>query len=322
MTEKSRILFIGTSAYAVPGLEALAGEGYDIPLVITQPDKPSGRGRKLTPPPVKIAARRLGIPVLQPASVRDEAFIREMAGWNPDLLVVVSFGRILPKALLDIPRLGAVNIHPSLLPAYRGPSPIQWAVVNMETVTGVTSIYMDEGMDSGDMIASVKTDIDPGETAGELHDRLAVIGSDLLKQTIRMVAAGQARRTPQDHSRATFAPLLTKSHGRIDWSRPARELVAFIHGMTPWPGAYTFLNDRRYRILRAETAATSDSGPPGTVLRSFPGELRVAAGDGVLSVLKIQSQSGKALPVADFLRGFPIAAGSVFLQKAIEPSAP
>jgi methionyl-tRNA formyltransferase len=314
MTRKPRILFIGTSAYAVPGLEALAGEGYDVPLVITQPDKPKGRGRLLSPSPVKIAAQHLGIEVSQPVSVRAKEFIDDVAARKPDLLVVVSFGRILPGSVLDIPRLGAVNIHPSLLPAYRGPSPIQWAVVNMETVTGVTSIYMDEGMDSGDMIAAVSTDINPAETAGELHDRLSVIGSELLKKTIRMVLAEEVRAVPQDHSRATFAPLLTKNHGKIDWQRPVRHLVAFINGMTPWPGAYTFLNSKRYKILKAKVAPTAPAGPPGTVLKSFPGELRIATGDGALSVLTVQGESGKVLPIADFLRGCPVATGSVFLN--------
>ncbi len=312
MTENLNILFIGTSAFAVPCLEMLVEEGYEVPRVITQPDKPGGRGRRLSPPPVKIAAQRLGIEVSQPVSVRDMAFIDELTALAPDLLVVVAYGRILPKAVLDAPPLGAVNIHPSLLPAYRGPSPVQWAVVNMETTTGVTSIFMDEGMDSGDIILSVETNINTGETAEELQCRLSFLGAELLKKTIRIVAAGEAQAVPQDHSRATFAPLLIKAHGKIDWRRPARQLVAFINGMTPWPGAYTFLNNKRYRIVKAETVTTTESGPPGTVLKSFPGELRIATGDGALSVLTIQGESGKALSIADFLRGSPVAEGSVF----------
>ena len=312
MTGKPTIVFMGTSEYAVPCLRGLAAAGYSIPRVITQPDRPKGRGRLLSPPPVKTAARDLGLTVWQPPSVRAEAFVSELAALSPDLLAVVSYGKILPRPVLDLPRLGAVNIHPSLLPAYRGPSPIQWAVVNMEKTTGVTSIYMDEGMDSGDIILSVATDIGPDENAGALHDRLALMGARLLTDTVARIAAGQARRTPQDHARATFAPLLTKAHGRMDWRRPARQLAAFVNGMTPWPGAYTYLNQKRYRILKAEEITTDASGPPGTVLPGFPGELRVAAGEGVLSVLTIQGESGKALAVADFLRGCPVAAGAVF----------
>ncbi len=312
MTDKPRILFIGTSDYAVPCLEMLVAEGFDVALVITQPDRPAGRGRKLLPPPVKIAAQRLGLELRQPESVRNRQVTDEIAGLSPDLLVAVAYGNILPKAVLDIPPLGAVNIHPSLLPAYRGPSPIQWAVVNGEAVTGVTSIFMDEGMDSGDIILTVQTDIRPGETAAALHDRLAVLGAELLKETIRQVVAGKARPVPQDHHRATFAPLLTKGHGRIDWQRPAGELAAFVNGMTPWPGAYTYLDGKRFKLLQAEAVETPETGPPGTVLRSFPGELRIAAGEGAISILKIQGESGKILAIADFLRGSPLAAGSVF----------
>lgn len=312
MTDPLNIVFVGTSAYAVPGLEALTETGHRISLVVTQPDKPSGRGRRLSPPPVKVAAQELKLTVTQPDSVREPEFVGLITELAPDLMVVVSYGRILPKSLLDVPRLGAINIHPSLLPAYRGPSPIQWAIVNMESVTGVTSIFMDEGMDSGDIILSETTGIRPGETALELHDRLAVLGGGVLRKTVQAVAAGKARPVPQDHSRATFAPMLTKAHGRIDWHKSASQLVAFINGMVPWPGAYTFLNDRRYKIVKAESVAVDDAQPPGTVLKSFPGELRIATGQGALSVLRIQGASGKTLAVADFLRGSPIAEGDVF----------
>lgn len=315
MTEKLKILFVGTSAYAVPGLEALVEEGHDIPLVVTQPDKPSGRGRRLSPPPVKVAAQQLNLGVAQPDSIRGQDFVNDIKGMSPDMMVVVSYGKILSGSLLDIPRLGAVNIHPSLLPAYRGPSPIQWAVVNMEPVTGVTSIFMDEGMDSGDIILAEKTKIDAGETAGTLHDRLAVLGAGVLKKTVHLVAAGEARPIPQDESRATFAPLLTKAHGLIDWRKSADQLVAFINGMTPWPGAYTFLNGKRFKILTAESVSAGEDNPPGTVLKSFPGELRIATGNGALSVLMIQGASGKALPITDFLRGSPVTEGAVFSEE-------
>ncbi len=312
MTGNLKILFFGTSEYAVPGIKALVDEGCHVPLVITQPDRPRGRGRRLSPTPVKVAAQELNIEVAQPESVRGQEFINDISALSADLMVVISYGRILPRAVLDVPRLGAVNIHPSLLPAYRGPSPIQWAVVNMEPVTGVTSIFMDEGMDSGDIILSETTPVDPGETAQVLHDRLAVVGATVLIKTVKLVAEGKARPVPQDHSRATLAPLLTKAHGRIDWQKSARQLVAFINGMTPWPGAFTCLDNKRYKILKAEHIPASETSSPGTVLKSFPGELRVATGEGVLSVLMIQGASGKALSIADFLRGSPIPEGSVF----------
>ena len=317
MTEKLKILFVGTSAFAVPGLEALARESHHVPLVVTQPDKPSGRGRRLSPPPVKMAAQQLNIAVTQPVSIREQSFIDEIRNLSPDLMVVVSYGKILPGALLQVPRLGAINIHPSLLPAYRGPSPIQWAVVNMEPVTGVTSIFMDEGMDSGDIILAEKTNVAPGETAETLHDRLAVMGADVLKKSVRLVASGEARPVPQDASRVTFAPLLTKAHGRIDWRKSADQLVAFINGMTPWPGAYTFLNGKRFKILKAERVSVTEEKPPGTVLKSFPGELRIATGKGALSVRMIQGASGKALAIADFLRGSPVTAGAVFSEENV-----
>lgn len=306
------IVFMGTPAYAVPCLEGLAGEGHAVSLVVTQPDRPGGRGRQLIAPPVKRAAQRLGYPVVQPESVKTEDFVRQIRRENPEVIVVVAFGGFLPSEVLEIPGRGAVNIHPSLLPAYRGPSPIQWAIANMETETGVTSIYMNEQMDAGDILLSRREPIHPEDTAADLHDRLAVAGAEVLLDTLAQIRAGTAQAKPQDHSRATFAPLLKKGDGHIVWDQPAERLEAFIRAMTPWPGAFTFLDDKRYKILRAEVVKSAADAPPGTVLPGFSGELLVAAARDALAIQTIQGESGKALDIETFLRGCVIPDGAVF----------
>ncbi len=312
MASGLNIVFMGTPAYAVPCLEALAGEGHAVSLVVTQPDRPQGRGRRLAASPVKKTAQRLGYPVSQPESVKSETFARQIHQAAPEVIVVVAFGGILPFHILDLPYLGPVNIHPSLLPAYRGPSPIQWAIANMETITGVTSIYMNEQMDAGDIILSRPEPIYPDDTAADLHDRLAVLGAEVLLETLQQIRAGTAQAVPQDHSRATFAPLLKKTDGHIVWNQPAGRLEAFIRAMTPWPGAFAFLNEKRYKIFRAQVVETEVKVPPGTVLKGFPGELWVAAARDALSIQSIQGESGKVQDIETFLRGAPISPGSVF----------
>ena len=303
---------MGTPDYAVPCLKALADNGYDVPLVVTQPDKPKGRGRKMAPPPVKVAAEALGLTVVQPASVRTDDFIRTLKNIAPDLLVVVAYGKILPRSVLELPALGAVNIHPSLLPRYRGPSPIQWAIAGMETETGVTSIFMNEGMDSGDMILSARAPISNEDTAVDLHDRLAVLGAGVLIDTLARIESGTATPVPQDPEAVTFAPLLKKAHGRIDWNQPSGRLRRFINAMMPWPGAFTEAGTRRYKILAARPTALEKKASPGTVVARFPDELVVATADGGLVVTRIQGEAGKPMDVADFLRGHAIAEGTRF----------
>ncbi len=312
MTDRRTIVFLGTPDFAVPSLEALVREGHDLALVVTQPDRPRGRGRTLTPPPVKQAAGKHGLAVLQPASLRSPEARDRIASLAPDFLAVVAYGELLPPPLLNLPPLGAVNIHPSLLPAYRGPAPIQWTLINGESETGVCSMFMSEEMDAGDIILTEKVPIQPEETAGELHDRLALIGAEVLVRTIRLVAAGQAAPVPQDDSRASYAPRLTKAHGRIDWRQPAHRPVDLIRGMTPWPGAYTFWDEKRLAIHRAEAVAGQATAPPGTVLPGFSGELRVQAGQDALSILRIQGASGKVLNIDDFLRGCFVPENALF----------
>ncbi len=312
MNRAYKIVFFGTPEFAVPTLEALHQNAQDVALVVTQPDRPRGRGCRVEPPPVKIAAQTFGCEVVQPESVKTPEFIDHITGLAPDFFVVVAFGHILPKALLQIPRLGAVNIHASLLPKYRGAAPIQRAVINGEQETGITTMLMDAGMDTGDLLLVKKTPIFQQDTAQTLHDRLSLMGAELIMDTLDGLAARTLRPVAQDDSQATYAPMLKKADGRIDWRRPAKSIDALIRGTAPWPGAYTTCEDRTFKIFKAIPLPDKTDAAPGTIIKSFPGELRVATGDGVISILEIQSQSGKRMPIEDFLRGCRLAAGQCF----------
>ena len=302
---------MGTPHFAVPALELLCQEDYKVALVVTQPDRPKGRGRKLVPPPVKVKATALDLAVLQPATLKNDSFAEQITQLQPDFLVVVAFGHILPESILQLPKFGAINIHASLLPKYRGPAPIQWAVINAESYTGVTTMFMDQGMDTGNILLTQKEPILPDDTAATLHDRMAITGAELLIKTLKELAANKIAPIPQDHSKATYAPLLKKQDGHINWQKSAEKLEAFIRGMTPWPGAFTFHNEKRLKIIKATPISESVSGIPGTILKAFPDELRVATGKGALSILEIQGPSGKRLGIADFLRGYRLAPGTV-----------
>lgn len=311
MRKKNKIVFMGTPEFAVPALEALHKNGQHIALVVTQPDRPKGRGRKVAPTPVKAAATRLGCDVIQPASIRTEVFSKRMAQLNPDMTVVVAYGRIIPKDILSLPKLGTINVHASLLPKYRGPAPIHWAIINREKQTGVTTMLMDEGLDTGNLLQSLIVEIDPEDTAGTLYNRLAERGAEVLIQTIRSFEDGNIKPVPQDHSKASYAPLLKKNDGRMDWKMPAQHLHAFVRGMTPWPGAFTFHGDRRLKIFKVEPILTDGSEAPGTIIKGFPDELLVSTGQDALSILEIQGASGKRLLIKDFLRGSNIHPGTV-----------
>ena len=311
MKDSFRIIFMGTPDYAVPTLKAIHHSPHHLDLVVTQPDRPRGRGRKVVPPPVKQTALDLGYQVIQPTKIRPPAFADSLKQRNPDLFVVVAYGRILPKSLLDVPRLGAVNVHASLLPKYRGAAPIQWAVINGEKETGITTIFMDEGMDTGDILATATEPIHPLDTAATLHDRLSQLGAQVLVHTLEQLADGTLKPAAQDHDRATFAPMLKKEDGRIAWHRTAGQIECFIRGVLPWPGAFTFYDKQRLKIYRAEAIAHSNDVAPGTVMDGFPDELRVAAGSGALLIHEVQGESGKRLPIADFLRGHPIDPGTI-----------
>lgn len=302
---------MGTPDFAVPALHAVHAAGHDIVLVVTQPDRPRGRGRKVEPPPVKKAAEKLGLAVIQPDNLRNENAKQALRAADADLFIVVAFGHLLRESVLRMPKLGCINVHSSLLPKYRGPAPIQWAVINGDTETGVTTMLIDKGLDTGDMLMTAREPIGPSDTAGDLHDRLAQRGADLLVRTLQAFSNGTIRRTPQEHSAATYAPLLKKTDGLIDWKKPAARIEPFIRGMSPWPGAFTFWKNTRLKIYRAEVPAAQRNALPGTVLESRPGHLTVATGDGALSILELQSASGSRLPVSEFLRGFRISPGEL-----------
>ncbi len=311
MKKKARIIFMGTPEFAVPALRDLHKNGQDVALVVTQPDRPKGRGRKVIPPPVKEVAVSFGYEINQPASIRTDEFANHMAKYKPDIIVVVAYGHIIPKNILAIPKIATINIHASLLPKYRGPAPIQWAIINGEKETGVTIILMDEGLDTGDILLSSKVEIFPDDTSGILHDRLSALGADLLIQTIKSFETGNINPIPQDHTQATYAHILKKNDGRMNWEMPAQTLEAFIRGMTPWPGAFTFHGNKRLKIFKARPIIIDTVEIPGTVIKRFPDELCVATGKGVLSLIKIQSESGKRLLIKDFLRGYKIPPGTV-----------
>jgi methionyl-tRNA formyltransferase len=311
MMKAYNIIFMGTPEFAIPTLRAIHASNHHLSLVVTQPDRPKGRGRKVIPPPVKQTAIDLGYTVLQPTSVKKKEFVEVVTRDKPDFLVVVAYGRILPKTILQLPKLGTINLHASLLPKYRGPAPIQWAIINGETLTGLTAMLMDEGLDTGDILLAAEEKIYPNDTSASLHDRLAELGANLLVDTLNRYSKGQIRPVPQDHNQASQAPLLKKSDGHIAWDAPAEKISAFIRGMTPWPGAFTFHEDKRFKIFNAKSVKADVSQAPGTVIKGFADELRVATAKGVLSVLEIQGASGKRLMIADFLRGYRMPPGTI-----------
>lgn len=301
---------MGTPQFAVPALKALHKNDQDIALVVTQPDRPKGRGRKLTPSPVKETAMNLGYSVIQPSSVRTAEFSNYIEKQTPDFIVVVAFGHIIPKNILTIPNIATINIHASLLPKYRGPAPIQWAILNEEKETGVTTMLMDEGMDTGDILLSSELEIAPYDTSDTLHDRLADLGADLLIQTLNVFETGDINPISQDHTQATYAPMLKKNDGRMNWKLSAESLEAFIRGMTPWPGAFTFHDKKRLKIFKAKTLVKDTETSPGTVIKGFPDELWISTGKGVLSIMEIQGESGKRLLIKDFLLGYKLPPGT------------
>lgn len=311
MKKTYKIVFMGTPQFSVPGLQALHQSGHEIAMVVTQPDRPRGRGRRITPSPVKQTARDLGYPLIQPSSIKTPDFADQIKSLKPDFQVVIAYGKILPQNVLALPRIGTINIHASLLPKLRGAAPIQWAVINGEAETGVCSMLMDIGMDTGDVLLTAKEAIDPGDTAGTLHDRLAVSGARVLIDTLNAFADNTIQPIRQDHNLATYAPMLSKDDGLINWNKSAKALENFIRGVTPWPGAYTFWGDKRLKIFSSTPITTDISEPAGTVIAGFPDELRVATGEGLLSIREIQGASGKRLAIKEFLRGHPIPSDTV-----------
>ncbi|MCP9438590.1 MAG: methionyl-tRNA formyltransferase [Nitrospira sp.] len=304
-----RIVFMGTPEFAVPSLEALLQSEDQVVGVVTQPDRPKGRGQTLVAPPVKVVAEQACIPVVQPLKIRTPDFLETLAGWKPDLIAVAAFGRILHAPILSLPPLGCVNVHGSLLPKYRGAAPIQWALINGETETGITTMLMDEGMDTGPMLLQARIPILPDDTAGTLAPRLARLGGQLLVQTIAGLKAGTIAPIPQDHTQATMAPLLKKEDGAIDWTMSASALVNRIRGLSPWPGAYTFHDSERWTIWKAVAVQEPALNRPGTVLAVTKQSIRVATGEGALELLEIQTANSKRMSVGHYLAGHRVSVG-------------
>jgi len=305
-----RLVFMGTPDFASASLEALLRSDDSVVGVVSQPDRPKGRGQILTPSPVKLLAQREQIPLLQPLKMKDPEFLHSLAGWKPDLIVVAAFGRILPPVILSLPPRGCINVHASLLPKYRGAGPIQWAIINGETETGITTMLMDEGMDTGAMLLQETIPITPDDTAGTLSPRLAELGGRLLVKTITRLKAGTLVPRPQDSSRATLAPLLKKEDGAIDWALPATVLANRVRGLSPWPGAYTIVaGGDRWTIWRALALPGPVTNQPGVVVATTNEAIHVATGEGVLAVMELQSANSRRMAVSQYLAGHSIAVG-------------
>jgi len=310
-----RVVFFGTPEFAAPSLEALVREGHHVPAVVTQPDRPAGRGGKLAPPPVKQCAQRLGLEVRQPERIRDADFIAWLRELAPEAGVVVGYGKIIPPAIFELPPHGFINVHASLLPRYRGAAPIEWAIAHGETRTGVTTIRIDAGLDTGDILLQEETEIGPEETAEQLRARLAVMGARLLIETLRGLEAGTITPRPQDHSQATPAPMLRKEDGRIDWSMRAEQIANRVRAFVPWPGAYTWLRGKLIHIWRARPAERAPAGPPGA-LQVAEGRLWASCGEqSVLEILELQQEGRKRMSAGEFLRGARLSENERFGEK-------
>jgi methionyl-tRNA formyltransferase len=295
-----RIVFIGTGEIGVPTLQALLNSEHEVVAIITQPDKPVGREQRIEPPPIKKAIAKTRIPILQPAKIKDPKTIEEIRGLTPDVIVVVAYGQILPRDVLEIPRLACLNLHASLLPRWRGAAPIQAAIVAGDCETGITVMYMDEGLDTGDILLQRGVEIMPDDTGGSLHDRLAQIAPESLLESLRLLAVGNALRVPQDNGRATYAPKLKREHGQIDWSESAEAIERKIRAYNPWPGAFMRVDRQNLKIFSASVVDLT--GQPGEVLRNDK-DLIVATGKGALSLAEVQLEGKRRMSAAEFLRG-------------------
>jgi methionyl-tRNA formyltransferase len=312
-----RIVFWGTPAFALPALRALGDEGHDVAAVVTQPDRPAGRGRELQKSPVKVEAEAEGIPVLQPEKARGDEFIAQLRALDADLSVVVAYGQILKPEVLAVPKLGSINIHGSLLPGLRGAAPVQWAIINGLETTGVTIMRMDAGLDSGPMLLRVEEPIIPDESACELAGRLAEIGAEALVEALALLEAGQLAEEAQDHAAATYAPKLTRETARLDWTRPAEEVSRWIRGLDDVPGAWSPLGGRGpVKLFRPRIEA--GSGEPGTVLEADTHEagILVACGQGAVRIREVQPPGKRRMNAAEWVRGRGISAGDRFGAEA------
>lgn len=311
-----RIIFMGTPDFSVGTLEALVEAGHDVCLAVTQPDKPKGRGKEMQPTPVKAAAQRRGIPVYQPKRIRDPECVEELKKYNADVMVVIAFGQILPKTILELTPYGCINVHASLLPKYRGAAPIQWAVIEGEKVTGVTTMQMDEGLDTGDMIMKTEVPVDENETGETLHDKLAAAGAALCVRTLEAVENGTAVFEKQGESPTAYARMLDKKLGDIDWSQPAVRIERLVRGLNSWPSAYTHWNGKVVKIWRAKAEGEgAGEKTPGTVVSVGKNDFAVQTGSGILRVYELQIPGKKRMETGAFLRGYALEEGTVFVQE-------
>lgn len=309
--KKFRVIFMGTPEFAVPCLAALY-DHCDVIGVVTQPDKPRGRGQKLVPSPVKAWAEAHGLPVWQPKRIKEEDFTAFLEEQKPDLMVVVAFGQILSQRILDIPPYGCINVHGSLLPRYRGAAPMQWCVIDGEKKTGITTMFMDAGLDTGDMLLKAEFPIGPDTTLEEVHDGLMALGAKVLIDTLEELSAGTLKRIPQT-GESNYAPMLTKETGHIHWQDRAQKIHNLVRGLDSWPGAYTFLAGKKYKIWRTRCTTEKTEAQPGTILRADKKEgLFVAAGDGVLEITELQAPGKKRMAAKDYLNGHAIALPATF----------
>ena len=306
------VIFMGTPDFAVPTLEMLISEGHEISAVVTQPDKPKGRGKKSSMPPIKEVALKYDLPVLQPERIKgDQDFHEHIQSLNPDVIVVVAFGQILPESILNIPKYGCINIHGSLLPKYRGAAPIQWAILNEEPKTCVTIMYMDKGMDTGDMLLKKEIIIDGADTYETLHDKMKWIGSEALKEAWPLIIAGGEGREKQDNESATYAPLIQKNMGEINWQERTSHIDAKIRGLNPWPGGYTYYKGEVVKIWKALPSKDAHTAEPGTILEVSKEGLVVKTLDGSLLIQEIQMPNKKRMPVSEYIKGNTLEVGTL-----------
>ncbi len=307
MKHKINIIYMGTPDFSVPALQHLAAQDdFHISLVVTQPDRPKGRGKKLAPSPVKTVALKLGLDVFQPEKINSKDAREKLVSFHSDFFVVAAFGQILSHEVLDIPKIFPINIHASLLSRYRGASPIQASILNMDKTTGITTMVMAKEMDAGDILLSSSTPISEYDTAQDIHDRLGLIGADLIVETLHAVLDNRLEPTPQDHSKATYVKMLKKTDGKIDWNLSNRQICAHINAMTPWPGAFTHLGDRRIKIFKAQASDLPSHQEPGVIFQCNKEGIHVATGNGSLIILELMGTSGKRLKAREFLCGYKI----------------
>jgi methionyl-tRNA formyltransferase len=308
-----RVVFMGTPAFAVPSLRALVEAGYDVAAVLTQPDRPVGRGGRLTAPPVKEAAVELGLEICQPESAKTDEVYAYLKDKNPDVIVVVGYGQIISQRVIDLPRLGCVNVHSSLLPRLRGAAPINWAIVRGDKKTGVSTMQIVKKLDAGDVLGVKETPIGDDEYAPELAERLAQMGADLLIETLDRLEKGAIKRQPQDDDASTYAPIMKRDDGLVDWNLPAQEIYNRVRGFAPWPGAYTFFRGKRFHIHRARVAP--GLAAPGTMAIEGA-KLKVGCGEGLLEALEVQLEGKRAMAAADFVNGYRPVTGEAFNDQA------